>query len=433
VGNATQNAEVLAALARHLRARRETLLGAWRQSVDADPHLTTASTLSKSQFIDHIPEMLDIFERRLTVQSEPQKRAATDEQKEGAAAHGLQRWQQGYNQRETARDWGHLQLCLLAELESFESTLDDSTRAAMPIARRALVRLVNDGVSESASQYAQMRQSEAATQVAELERALEALAALEEQRAGIWREAAHDLRGSVGVLQSASTVLDWDGAPDAVRHQSLQVLKRGVHTLHELLSDLMDLARIDAGHERLSLEAFDAAATLRDLCESLRVVANERNLFLRVSGPSTLPVHGDRIKVVRVAQNLLLNALHYTRTGGVTLEWQAHGTQARPQWRMSIIDSGPGVTQTSSAPIAQALEEATRASRRLAGEASSAAADGQDSRDAEDSVTAAHPGHGEGIGLTIVKRLCDLLEASLELQSCPEGTTFRVTLPREYA
>jgi signal transduction histidine kinase len=390
--------------------------------------LTTASTLWKSQFIDHIPEMLDAFERRLTAQNDPQQRAALEEQKDGAAAHGLQRWQQGYNQRETARDWGHLQLCLLAELENFDRTLDDSARAAMPIARRALVRLVNDGVSESASQYAQMRQSEAATQVAELERALQALAAIEQQRAGIWREAAHDLRGSVGVLQSASTVLDWDGAPEEVCHQSLQVLKRGVWSLHELLSDLMDLA----GQDRLSLQNFDVALTLRDLCESLRAIANERNLFLRVSGPSTLPVQGDRIKITRIAQNLLLNALRYTSTGGVTLEWEAASTQARPRWRTSIIDSGPGITQTSSTPIAQALEEATRESQRLAGDPASG--DGQaekDLRAAQDPPPTV--GHGEGIGLTIVKRLCELLEASLELESHPEGTTFRVTLPREYS
>jgi two-component sensor histidine kinase len=42
-------------------------------------------------------------------------------------------------------------------------------------------------------------------------------------------------------------------------------------------------------------------------------------------------------------------------------------------------------------------------------------------------------GHGEGIGLTIVKRLCELLEANLELESEPVGTTFRITLPRRYS
>jgi signal transduction histidine kinase len=205
-----------------------------------------------------------------------------------------------------------------------------------------------------------------------------------------------------------------------------------VQSLHELLSDLMDLARIDAGHDRLSLQNFDAAVTLRDLCESLRAVASERNLFLRVVGPSTLPVQGDRIKVLRVAQNLLLNALRYTNTGGVTFEWEAASTQARPRWRMSIIDSGPGITQTSSTPIAQALEDATRESQRLAGDPASR--DGQAEKDLRAAQNPPPPaGHGEGIGLTIVQRLCELLEASLELESHPEGTTFRVTLPREYA
>jgi signal transduction histidine kinase len=429
MGNDTDNTKVLAALAEYLHARREVLLLAWRESVDADPHVTTASTLSKAQFIDHIPEMLDNFERRLRVQNETQKRAVLEEQKDGAAAHGLQRWQQGYDQRETARDWGHLQLCLLAELENFESALDEGQRAAMPIARRALVRLVNDGVSESASQYALMRQSEAATQVAELERALKAVAAIEQQRAGVRREAAHDLRGSVGVLQSASTVLDWDNAPEAVRNQSVQALKRGVQSLHELLSELTDLARLDAGQDRLALQTFDAAVALRDLCETLRTVANERNLFLRAVGPSTLSVQGDRVKVVRIVQNLLLNALRYTQVGGVTLEWAAHGTQARPQWRISIVDSGPGITQTSSAPIVQALEEATR------GQKHGADANGDSPQDTDISARtdAAAFGHGEGIGLTIVKRLCELLEASLELESRSDGTTFRVTLPREYS
>jgi hypothetical protein len=59
VGGETQTSEVPAALAQHLRARREMLLEAWRQSVDADPYLTTPSTLSKAQFVEHIPKMLD--------------------------------------------------------------------------------------------------------------------------------------------------------------------------------------------------------------------------------------------------------------------------------------------------------------------------------------------------------------------------------------
>jgi signal transduction histidine kinase len=425
----TLHGEVLTALAAHLRARREAILDAWRLSVDDDPHLTTASTLSRAQFVDHIPKMLDTFEERLTAETAAEKRDAVEAQKEGAAAHGLQRWQQGYNPREAARDWGHLHLCLLAELESYEAALGAEERAAMPVARRALVRLINDGVSESASQFAQMRQTEAAAQVAELERGLQGLTALGEKRAGAWREAAHDLRGSVGVLQTVSTMLDRDGAPEAVRTQSLQVLKRGVHALHELLSDLVDLARLDAGQDQLYLDTFDAASTMRELCESLRPLATERNLFLHTAGPSVLEVEGDRIKTVRVAQNLLLNALRYTHDGGVTVQWEAHGTAGRPRWQISIADSGPGITQTTTAPIAQALEEATREAHRMVGEPPPVPQE----KSAGDSARPGAVAHGEGIGLAIVKRLCELLEATLELESRDVGTTFRVSLPRKYS
>ena len=429
-----QHTKVLSALAAHLRARRESILEAWRRSVDEDPHLSSASTLSKAQFVDHIPRLLDTFERSLAAQTHPQKHEAVEEQKEGAAAHGLQRWQQGYNQREAARDWGHLHLCVLAELESYESALAAAARAAMPVARRALVRLINDGVSESASQFAQMRQTEAAAQVAELERGLQGLTALGEKRAGAWREAAHDLRGSVGVLQTVSSLLDREGAPEAVRSQSLQVLKRGVHALHELLSDLVDLARLDAGQDQLYLDTFDAAAALRDLCESLRPLATERNLFLRTAGAGALEVEGDRVKTLRVAQNLILNALRYTHQGGVTVQWQIHGSPERPRWQLSIVDTGPGITQTTTAPIAQALEEATREAQELRGERPAAS---RGKAAAPSRVPAAQASvqvaHGEGIGLAIVKRLCELLEATLELESQDTGTSFRVSLPRKYS
>jgi signal transduction histidine kinase len=434
--NETPHAEVLASLAAHLSAQRDAILEAWRCSVDADPHLSTASTLSRAQFIDHIPRMLDTFEQRLTAETTAEKREAREEQKDSAAAHGLQRWQQGYNPREAARDWGHLHLVLLAELERFEDRLEADARTAMPTARRALVRLINDGVSESAGQYAQMRQTEAAAQVAELERGLQGLTALGEKRAGAWREAAHDLRGSVGVLQTVSSMLDREGAPEVVRAQSLQMLKRGVHSLHELLSDLVDLARLDAGQDQLYLDTFDAATTMRELCESLRPLATERNLFLHTAGPVTLEVEGDRIKTLRVVQNLLLNALRYTPVGGVTVEWEAHGTAERPRWQISIADSGPGITQSTTAPIAQALEEATREAHRADGERQSATHEEQEQAPpphAEGSQVPAASGHGEGIGLTIVKRLCELLEATLELESRDVGTTFRVSLPRTYS
>src|SRR5678815_3647583 len=58
--------EALKMLASHLARRRDTILSEWRRAVDADPELMTASTITRAQFVDHIPAVLDAFEWRLS-------------------------------------------------------------------------------------------------------------------------------------------------------------------------------------------------------------------------------------------------------------------------------------------------------------------------------------------------------------------------------
>ena len=88
-----------------------------------------------------------------------------------------------------------------------------------------------------------------------------------------------------------------------------------------MLNDVMDLARLEAGQEQRSVEPFDAAVLLRELCEGLQPLAGERGLLLKAVGPTTFPVEGDTVKTRRIVQNLLLNALKYTQEGGVTATW----------------------------------------------------------------------------------------------------------------
>src|SRR5690349_4123587 len=112
-------AEQLSALASHLAARREAILRAWRKAIDRDPEMTTGASLPRAQLDDHIPALLDAFERRLRVLTANEAAALKEEDKGDASAHGLQRWQQGYDLREVTREWGKLQLCLADELESY--------------------------------------------------------------------------------------------------------------------------------------------------------------------------------------------------------------------------------------------------------------------------------------------------------------------------
>ena len=130
--------EPLRALATYLAQRREAILTAWRHAVDRDPELTTASTITRAQFIDHIPAVLDAFERRLSADDSADRAQAREDQKDSAAEHGLHRWQQGYNQPETMCEWGHLHLCLLQELERYESNrIANLTECHGPCAPRA--------------------------------------------------------------------------------------------------------------------------------------------------------------------------------------------------------------------------------------------------------------------------------------------------------
>jgi signal transduction histidine kinase len=428
----------LKALATHLAQRRPAILTAWRRAVDTDPELTTASTITRAQFIDHIPAVLDAFERRLSAEDSIDRGQAREEQKESASEHGLHRWQQGYNQPETMNEWGHLHLCLLQELEEYEAAHAQLDHTVMPLARRELVRMCSDGVCASAARYTHLQQSEAASRVRELEAALTQLKTLEFERAEAWRVAAHDLRGSAHVIANATAVLSRDGIPELKRTQFAEVLQVGVESLNKLLTDLMDQARLEAGYERAHIAPFDVGTLLKSFCDATRPLAAERNLFLKAEGPSSLMVEGDAAKVQRIVQNLVLNALNVTREGGIKVIWEAGEDERRPQWALCVQDTGPGFRNGSATPLEQVLLQATAEAHEVQQQH---LGPGQDSLHSEvpptlTSQSAQLSGKlpaGEGIGLSIVKRLCELLDASLELETSPgKGTTFRVVFPRRF-
>jgi signal transduction histidine kinase len=426
----------LAALASRLGARRELILQAWRRLVTKDPMAESGALLSRVQFFDHIPEVLDLFDRRLRISSEAEGAAAEDENRRLAAEHGVVRWQQGYQLQELMEDWGDLQLCLIQELERDAAAHPEVPIEVMAIARVRLTQLCNEGISQSAVEYAQLQQAEAAGRLAALEQALVRLQELEQQRAETWREAAHDLRGNLGVVKNVTVGLHRDDLADASRSQLQAILKRGVDSLHRLLNDLVDLARLEAGHEQRKLSQFDAAQLLRELCETFRPLADERSLFLRVEGADSLAVHGDAVKVQRIAQNLILNALHYTDRGGVSISWQAIDTIDAKRWVLCVEDTGPGFANGALPAVAVALKEGTDDLREVERKGDQVGIPGPEIKPAptlESASTSRSHQAGEGVGLSIVKRICELLDATLELETQPgRGTTFRVNFPRSY-
>jgi signal transduction histidine kinase len=402
------------ALAEHLRVHRSDILEAWRHAIKRDPKLTTGDSLPRGQLFDHIPALLTTFERELRRPSRDAAASASGAAQASAAAHGLQRWQQGYDLREVTRELGKLNECVVAELDAYTTANPDVSHASIAFARRIWAALCSTGIEESVGQYFQLQQQEAAGQVEDLESALAEIRELEQQRGDLWRQAAHDLRGNLGVVANATVGLTHGGLREATRDDFVRILMRNVTTLHHLLDDVTSLARLQAGREHRQIEPLDVSQILQGLCDGIRPLAQQRRLFLRCEGPSGFAADGDAVKLRRIAQNLVLNAVKFTRQGGISVTWGDIDGEDRKRWELRVSDTGPGIPAGSAEPIAHALETGEAAPSRPEKSAS-----GEES--------------GEGIGLSIVKRLCELLDATIELKSEKDvGTTFRILFPRLY-
>jgi signal transduction histidine kinase len=430
--------EQLDALSTWLEERREHLLQLWREAVRRDAALTTSSGLSRGALNDHVPSIIDDFARRLRSEHARDREGVERQQRRDAAEHGMHRWQQGYDIREAMREWGHLGSVILRELDRYAAEHPQIAPEAISSAREALVTLCMEGTCESATGYVLRQQAEAASRVRDLESSLRALQALEDERSKLLRETAHDLRGSVGVLASTTALLARPEVAGPAREHFHSLLQQRIRSMGALLADLVELARLEAGQNPVRIESFDAAQRLREHCEALRPAAGARNLFLKWKGPRSLTVQGDPVKLQRIVQNLLLNALKATQRGGVVVRWWPGRGNAPRHWLLSIGDTGPGFTLQSAGPLRHALKRATEAAHRVEGGAADADEGADEHGPADVLVARSGPGSaelpsGEGIGLSIVKRMCELLGATLELQTAPgRGTTVRIAFPMRY-
>ncbi|MDF2441725.1 MAG: hypothetical protein JWN98_2709 [Abditibacteriota bacterium] len=451
----------LRALAQSLEECHEDILALWRTAVESDSQLEHSAQWSRAKLQDHIPQALELFNRKLREWPYDVASGEVREEHRVANLHSKHRWQQGFRLRSVMREWGHLNSCVLdmlddlqqqaltpnnaaaaenkeAETESAKSSdAGPGISVAMEVwgtARALWAALLNESLSESAVEYHCLIQTEAATRARELEATFNELREVERARGELLRSVAHDLRGSLSVVGGTAEMIDnVNLLPDDRAHVH-NMLRRSVKSLHEMISNLMDISRLEAGQETLQIAEFDAAQLLRELCSTLQAMAIERNLELSCEGPENLPVQGDAVKVRRIAQNLLLNALKYTQQGSVHLLWQRNEGQGEGHWHLQVRDTGPGLHDGIAAPLTAKLEEATKAARSVDADVlplieTSETPKSQPANTAQRSTAS----NGEGIGLSIVKRLCDLLNAILELETRQDvGTMFRVTFPTQY-
>jgi signal transduction histidine kinase len=236
----------------------------------------------------------------------------------------------------------------------------------------------------------------------------------------------------LGVVANATVGLTQGDLREPVRDSFVRILMRNVTSLHHLLNDVTDLARLQAGREVRTIQRIDVSLIILQLCEGIRPLAQQHNLFLRAEGPQGFAVDGDEVKIRRIAQNLILNAVKFTHDGGITVCWGDSAVNDQKRWELCIQDTGPGIHSGSDKPLTRALEKDPQQSAVVdpsPGDKVETPKSGS-----ADEIPPLHRASGEGLGLSIVKRLCDLLDASIDVASEKGvGTTFRILFPRQYS
>lgn len=180
----------------------------------------------------------------------------------------------------------------------------------------------------------------------------------------------------------------------------LSNMKSSAQHLLALVTSLLDYHRLEAGKMDLHPVAFNPHELLTDIYNSFLPLAEKKQLQLdfKEKLPETLTLEGDPFRIRQIVENLLSNALKFTAAGGITLQAEYHGNQ----FVFSVSDTGCGMTASEQERI---FKEFTRLS----------SAQGQE---------------GFGLGLSITRKLVELLLGKIDIESAPgKGSTFKVSMP----
>jgi signal transduction histidine kinase len=208
----------------------------------------------------------------------------------------------------------------------------------------------------------------------------------------------HEFRTPLNAILGFAQLLEMEVLTTDQREGVEHILKAGRHLL-DLVNEVLDISRIEAGRMDISLEPVEVAPVVREALSLLGPAAAQRGVVLRPPD-SRQPgwVRADRQRLLQVLLNLVSNAVKYNRADGwVSVSWRTGETI-----RIEVCDSGIGIRPDAMARLFQPFQRV-------------------------DPTTAVE---GTGLGLTLSRRLAEAMGGTLDAESAPgQGSRFWIELP----
>ena len=231
--------------------------------------------------------------------------------------------------------------------------------------------------------------------------------------ANVSHELRTPLNSIIGFAEVLQETLDNSDDPQADKHKRYAAnIILSSRRLLELINDLLDLAKIEAGRAELRLATVSIQDTAEGLANLIRPQAEKRGVQLKIKvQPNLPPAETDAGKLQQILFNFLSNAIKFSpEQGTVTLLAEldeSHSSQGVARLRFSVSDQGPGIAPEDQARVFEKFSQL------------------------DASETREHS--GTGLGLTISRELSQLLGGEISLESTPgEGATFTLTVPLIY-
>lgn len=231
---------------------------------------------------------------------------------------------------------------------------------------------------------------------------------LARQQSRFLSHVSHELRTPLNSILGFTGILldELTGPLNEEQSRQLKVIYRQSQRLLEQINQLLEAARIESGRLTFDPRNFSVPPVILDTIDSLEPLALEKNLELRFERPaeSVPDVYADPWRVEQVLINLLSNAIKYTETGKVWVECGVCRDEPVPRLEIRVCDTGIGIEADEQQRMFDEFWQSNSARSKTRS--------------------------GLGLGLAITKRLVEMQQGSISVQSKPgEGTTVAIRLP----